>query len=155
MCIRDRGCPMWRESGCDVLRTTPSAVRGRASGYTYAWPRSESVSYTHLAVAHHGHVGGNDGRDARLARRIEYLAHRGEVVVVDDRVDREIGPVSYTHLDVYKRQCWSAARAEAACISSSAAIPRWTRRPTCAGPPTCSAWSMTPVSYTHLGGKAR
>ena len=43
------------------------------------------------AVAHHGHVGGNDGRDARLARRIEYLAHRGEIVVVDDRVDREVG----------------------------------------------------------------
>ena len=43
------------------------------------------------AVAHHGHVGGNDGRDTRLARRIEYLAHRGEVVVVDDRVDREVG----------------------------------------------------------------
>ena len=43
------------------------------------------------AVAHHGHVGGNDGRDARLARRIEYLAHGGEVVVVDDRVDGEVG----------------------------------------------------------------
>ena len=61
--------------------------------------------------------------------------------------------VSYTHLDVYKRQAgsrprWKAALPGAGC-GTDGAIGRWRAAPGWWGCPG-SGGSATPVSYTHL-----
>ena len=43
-----------------------------------------------VAVVHDGDVGGDDGRDARLACGVADVAHEGDVFVVDDGVDGEV-----------------------------------------------------------------
>ena len=43
-----------------------------------------------VAVAHHGHVAGDDGRDAGVVGGIDNLAHERHVLVVDDGVDGEV-----------------------------------------------------------------
>ena len=43
------------------------------------------------AVDHHGDIGGDDGADTGLHGGVDDLVHRRHVLVVDDRVDSEIG----------------------------------------------------------------
>ena len=43
------------------------------------------------AIGHHRHVGSDDSRYLRLLGRIDDLAHRGQVLTVNDGVDRQVG----------------------------------------------------------------
>ena len=44
-----------------------------------------------IAIAHHSHITGDDCRDASLLGSIDDFLHRGNVVVIDDGIDSEIG----------------------------------------------------------------
>ena len=47
--------------------------------------------FTHfVAIAHHSHIAGDDGRDARLLGSINDFLHRRDVVVVNHCVDGEV-----------------------------------------------------------------
>ena len=109
---RDRGLVRFRmnekgvrrpESGDPVLDR-----RGKVVGQHLANDRRAAVGLDCLAVGGDavGRGAGDDdgqvGRQGRLARR-DYAVQRGQV---DTRLDQRLAhsPVSYTHLDVYKRQ---------------------------------------------------
>ena len=43
-----------------------------------------------VAIAHHGHIAGNDGRDACCLGGIDNGFHRRQVVIIDDGVHRQV-----------------------------------------------------------------
>ena len=43
-----------------------------------------------IAIGHHRHVGGNDGRDAGLSGCIDDLVHQRDVLAIDDGIDSKI-----------------------------------------------------------------
>ena len=43
-----------------------------------------------VTIGHHSHIAGNDGRDARLMGCVDDLVHQGDILTIDDGVDREI-----------------------------------------------------------------
>ena len=43
-----------------------------------------------ITIGHHGHVGGDDGRDAGLLGSVDDLVHQGDVLAVDDGIDGEV-----------------------------------------------------------------
>ena len=43
-----------------------------------------------VTIGHHGHIRGDDGRDASLLGSINDLMHQGDVLTIDDGVDGEI-----------------------------------------------------------------
>ncbi len=49
-----------------------------------------------VAIVHHGHIAGDDCRDAGLLGGIDNLVHQRDVLVVDDGVDRQIGLYTMT-----------------------------------------------------------
>ena len=53
------------------------------------------------------------------------------------------GPVSYTHLDVYKRQGWSHAAKSCPCTRNSASAPGTFRKARSAGTPACAGAKRT------------
>ena len=44
-----------------------------------------------VAIGHHRHIAGNDGRDVGLAGSVHNLVHRLDVLTVDDGVHGEVG----------------------------------------------------------------
>ena len=103
MCIRDRVRPHPRPAGRDRPGQAATARPHRVGRR----PGPGPVSYTHLDVYKRQHVhlardiagGAADGLDERAGR-----AEEAFLVGVEDADERDLRPVSYTHLDVYKRQ---------------------------------------------------
>ena len=97
----------------------------------------KAVSYTHLQRITCQHTILHGSSEALLYRRDKFLRNVTTLQFVD-RTKYTI-PVSYTHLDVYKRQILAAVP------------PAWNvRSVNCVpgSPIDCAA--ITPVSYTHL-----
>ena len=155
--VRPGSAPLW-----PVLAVLALGVLG--TGVAFAF---QSVSYTHLDVYK------RQGQD-RVAQRLP-LGRRGSLGGDIDRVgahplpgelERGASPVSYTHLDVYKRQPWTLRRPAGRRPSHRPGQGRGpARRPRrCRSPVRCSPWRARrrtrpqrprptrrpPVSYTHL-----